>query len=98
MAPNPTRKPVVHVPDEIGNKYRFVVVAGKRCEQLQQGAYPKVEVVVPVNRLGHPQEAPKLASFWAQVSEKEVEEGRIAFEEPEVVALDYTTEAPISVE
>jgi hypothetical protein len=27
-----------------------------------------------------------------------VEEGRIAFEEPEVITLDYTTEIPISVE
>ena len=93
-----TQKPIVQIPEEIGNKYRFVVVAGKRCEQLQHGAYPKVEVVVPVNRLGQPQEAPKLASFWAQVSVKETEESRIAFEESEVIVPDYTTEAPISVE
>jgi|TergutMp193P3_1026864.scaffolds.fasta_scaffold57493_2 hypothetical protein len=93
-----TQKPTVNIPEEVANKYRFVVVAGKRCEQLQHGAFPKVEVVVPINRLGQPQEAPKLASFWAQVSVKEVEEGRIAFEEPEVVSLDYTTEAPISVD
>jgi hypothetical protein len=92
------QRPIVRIPDEIGNKYRFVVVAGKRCEQLQHGAYPKVEVIVPVNRLGQPQEAPKLASFWAQVSVKEIEEGRIAFEEPEVDSLDYTTEAPISID
>ena len=32
---------------EVPEPYRFVVVAGKRCEQLQRGAYPKVEVVVP---------------------------------------------------
>jgi hypothetical protein len=88
----------VYVPEEVGNKYRFVVVAGKRCEQLQQGAYPKVEVVVPANRLGQPQDAPKLASFWAQVSVKEVEESRIAFEEREIEDQDYTTEVPISVE
>ncbi|MCL1894494.1 MAG: DNA-directed RNA polymerase subunit omega [Holophagaceae bacterium] len=95
---NAAQRPIVHVPEEIGNKYRFVVVAGKRCEQLQHGAFPKVEVVVPVNRLGQAQDAPKLASFWAQVSVKEVEEGRIAFEEHEVITLDYTTEVPISVE
>jgi hypothetical protein len=96
--PSANQRPVVYIPEEVGNKYRFVVVAGKRCEQLQQGAYPKIEVVVPVNRLGQPQEAPKLASFWAQVSVKEIEEGRIAFEEQEVVDLDYTTEVPISIE
>lgn len=93
-----TQRTIVHVPEEIENKYRFVVVAGKRCEQLQRGAYPKVEVTVPVSKLGHPMEAPRLASFWAQVGVREVEESRIAFEEPEVFMPDYTTEAPISVE
>ncbi len=89
---------IVHVPDEIANKYRFVAVAGKRCDQLQRGAYPKVEVIVPMSKQGHPQDAPKLASFWAQVSVREVEESRIAFEEAEIIPLDYTTELPISVE
>jgi hypothetical protein len=93
-----TQRTIVHVPEEIANKYRFVVIAGKRCEQLQRGAYPKVEVIVPVNKLGQPQDAPRLASFWAQVGIREVEESRIAFEESEVAMLDYTTEAPISVE
>ena len=37
-----TQRTIVRVPDEIANKYRFVVVAGKRCEQLQRGAFPKV--------------------------------------------------------
>ncbi|MDE3032646.1 MAG: hypothetical protein KGI56_03185 [Acidobacteriota bacterium] len=93
-----TQRTIVRVPEEIGNKYRFVVVAGKRCEQLQRGAFPKVEVVVPVNKHGQAQDAPKLASFWGQVAVAEVEENRIAFEEPEVITLDYTTEIPISVE
>ena len=93
-----TQRTIVRIPEEIGNKYRFVVVAGKRCDQLQRGAFPKVEVVVPVNRHGQAQDAPKLASFWGQVAVAEVEENRIAFEEPEVITLDYTTEAPISVE
>ncbi|MBI3132187.1 MAG: hypothetical protein HYZ13_12770 [Acidobacteria bacterium] len=89
---------IVRVPDEIGNKYRFAVISGKRCEQLQRGAFPKVEVVVPVNRQGQAQDAPKLASFWAQVGIQEVEENRIGWEEGEVLNLDYTTETPISVE
>ena len=93
-----SQRTVVHIPDEIANKYRFLVVAGKRCEQLQRGAFPKVEVQVPMNKLGQPQEAPRLASFWGQVSIREVEEGRIAFEVPEVISLDYTLEVPISVE
>ena len=93
-----TQRTVVHIPEEVANKYRFVVVAGKRCEQLQRGAFPKVEVVVPVNRLGQAQDAPRLASFWSQVGVREVEESRIAFETPEVTLYDYTTEVPISVE
>lgn len=93
-----SQRTVVHIPEEVANKYRFVVVSGKRCEQLQRGAFPKVEVQVPVNKLGQPQEAPKLASFWGQVGIREVEEGRIAFEEGDILSLDYTTEAPISVE
>ena len=93
-----TQRTIVHIPEEITNKYRFVVVAGKRCEQLQRGAYPKVEVQVPVNKLGQPQEAPRLASFWGQVAIKETEEARIAFEEPKITPLDYTTEIPISVD
>lgn len=93
-----TQRAVVHVPEEVGNKYRFTVVAGKRCEQLQRSAFPKVEVVVPANKLGQAQDAPRLASFWAQVAVREVEESRIAFETPEVTVFDYTTEVPISVE
>ncbi len=89
---------IVKIPTEIGNKYRFVSVAGKRCDQLQRGAYPKVEVIVPMTKQGHAQDAPKLASFWAQVAVREVEESRIAFEEPDITPLDYTTELPISVE
>lgn len=93
------QRTVVHVPEEIGNKYRFVVIAGKRCEQLQRGAYPKVEVQVPVNKLGQPQEAPRLASFWCQVAIKETEEARIAFEEPKIDSAYFvTTETPISAD
>ncbi len=93
-----SQRPVIRIPEEIGNKYRFVMVAGKRCEQLQRGAYPKVEVIVPMNKLGQAQDAPKLASFWSQFAITEVEESRIAFETPEITIFDYTTEVPISVE
>jgi hypothetical protein len=92
------QRTIVRVPEEIGNKYRFAVVTGRRCEQLQRGAFPKVEVIVPVNKHGQAQDAPKLASFWAQVGIREVEENRIAWEEGEILTLDYTIEAPISVE
>jgi len=93
-----TQRTVVHIPEEVSNKYRFVVVAGKRCEQLQRGAFPKVEVIVPVNRMGQAQDAPRLASFWSHVAVEEVEQDKIGFETPEVTLYDYTHEAPISVE
>ncbi len=93
-----TQRTIVRVPEEIANKYRFVVVAGKRCDQLQRGAFPKVEVIVPMNKHGQAQDAPKLASFWSQVSMAEVEENRIAFEEADVLHIDDTTVVPISGE
>ena len=58
-----SQRTIVHVPEEIGNKYRFAVIAGKRCEQLQKSAYPKVEVIVPVDKHGAPQDAPRLAKL-----------------------------------
>ena len=93
-----SQRTIVRVPEEIGNKYRFVVIAGKRCEQLQRGAFPKVEVVVPVNKHGQAQDAPKLASFWGQVAMAEVEENRIAFEESDLSPLEDTSVVPISGE
>ena len=59
---------------------------------------PLVEVVVPVNKHGQAQDAPKLASFWGQVAVAEVEENRIAFEEAEILTIEDTTVVPISGE
>lgn len=33
----------MQIPEEIGSKYRFIVLAGERVEQLQKGAKPRVE-------------------------------------------------------
>jgi len=54
--------------------------------------------VVPVNKHGQAQDAPKLASFWGQVAVAEVEENRIAFEEAEIAPINDTTVVPISSE
>ena len=31
------------IPEEVGSKYRFIVLAGQRVAQLQRGATPRVE-------------------------------------------------------
>ncbi|HEX4823325.1 MAG TPA: DNA-directed RNA polymerase subunit omega [Candidatus Polarisedimenticolaceae bacterium] len=33
------------IPESFGSKYRFVMLAALRAEQLQQGALPRVETV-----------------------------------------------------
>lgn len=35
----------MHVPENIGSKYRLIVLAGQRVSQLQRGAEPRVENV-----------------------------------------------------
>ena len=55
------------VPQEIGSKYRMIVLAGKRVAQLQQGATPRVE--------GMENEKP------GHVAMQEIIEGKIEFKE-----------------
>lgn len=33
----------MQIPEEIGSKYRLIVLAGERVRQLQKGATPRVE-------------------------------------------------------
>jgi len=33
----------MHIPEEIGSKYRLIVLAGERVRQLQKGASPRIE-------------------------------------------------------
>lgn len=33
----------MHIPDEIGSKYRLIVLAGERVRQLQKGASPRID-------------------------------------------------------
>lgn len=92
------RRTIVRIPQEIGNKYRFAVITGRRCAQLQEDAFPKVEVVVPMAKNGQAQDAPRLASFWSNVAIKEVEQDKIAWEERKVEEAGDIFETPISVE
>ena len=43
-----TQRTIVRVPDEIANKYRFVVVAGKRCEEAEIAPLEET-IVVPIS-------------------------------------------------
>lgn len=92
------RRTIVRIPQEIDNKYRFAVITGRRCAQLQEDAYPKIDVVVPVAKNGQPQDAPRLASFWSNVAIQEVEQDKIAWEERKVEEPGDIFETPISIE
>jgi DNA-directed RNA polymerase subunit omega len=54
-----------NVPENIGSKYRFIVIAAERAKQLQNRAKPKVKI-----RSTKP----------AKIAMKEVELGLISFE------------------
>ena len=34
---------MIHFPQDLGSKYRFVTLAAQRCDQLIRGAKPRVE-------------------------------------------------------
>lgn len=55
------------IPDSIGSKYRFIIIAAERAKQLQNRAKPKVKI-----RSAKP----------AKVAMREVEEGLISFDIP----------------
>jgi DNA-directed RNA polymerase subunit omega len=54
-----------NIPENIGSKYRFIIIAAERAKQLQNRAKPKVKI-----RSTKP----------AKIAMKEVEEGLISFE------------------
>ena len=53
------------IPENIGSKYRFIIIAAERAKQLQNRAKPKVKI-----RSAKP----------AKIAMREVEEGLIGFE------------------
>jgi DNA-directed RNA polymerase subunit omega len=53
------------IPENIGSKYRFIIIAAERAKQLQNRAKPKVKI-----RSTKP----------AHIAMREVEEGLISFE------------------
>jgi DNA-directed RNA polymerase subunit omega len=55
------------IPENIGSKYRFIILAAERAKQLQNKARPKVKI-----RSAKP----------AKIAMREVEEGLISFEIP----------------
>ena len=61
------------IPEEVENKYRFVTLAAKRAEQLQQGALPRVSA------------AGRKATVVAQ---DEVAAGLVELWDPEAPAAD----------
>ncbi len=55
------------VPDSIGSKYRFIIIAAERAKQLQNKAKPKVKVK---------------SAKPAKIAMREVEDGLISFDIP----------------
>jgi DNA-directed RNA polymerase subunit omega len=53
------------VPENIGSKYRFIIIAAERAKQLQNKARPKVKIK---------------STKPARIAMQEVEEGLISFE------------------
>ncbi|MBP1595581.1 MAG: polymerase Rpb6 [Acidobacteria bacterium] len=56
------------IPENIGSKYRFIIIAAERAKQLQNRAKPKVRVK---------------SAKPARIAIREVEENLIAFEIPQ---------------
>jgi len=59
---------MVKIPESIGSKYRFIIVAAERAKQLQSRAKPKVKIK---------------SNKPAKIAMKEVEEGLVSFEIPQ---------------
>jgi len=53
------------IPDNVGSKYRFIVLVGQRVAQLQKGAKPKIE-------------ADKKMKF-TEIATREIQEGVVKF-------------------
>jgi DNA-directed RNA polymerase subunit omega len=53
------------IPDAIGSKYRFIIIAAERAKQLQNNAKPKIKTK---------------STKPAHIAMKELEEGLISFE------------------
>ncbi len=53
------------VPENIGSKYRFIIIAAERAKQLQNNARPKIKTK---------------STKPAHIAMREVEEGLISFE------------------
>ena len=57
------------IPESIGSKFRFIIIAAERAKQLQNNAKPKIKTK---------------ATKPAYVAMREVEQGLISFEIPKV--------------
>jgi DNA-directed RNA polymerase subunit omega len=56
---------MVKIPENVGSKYRFIIIAAERAKQIQNKARPKIKTK---------------STKPAYIAMKEVEEGLISFE------------------
>ncbi len=59
---------MIKIPENVGSKYRFIIIAAERAKQLQNKAKPKIKTK---------------STKPAYIAIKEVEEGLIGFEVPQ---------------
>ncbi len=59
------------IPENIGSKYRYIIIAAERAKQLQSNAKPKIKTK---------------STKPAHIAMKEVQEGLISFEIVELVS------------
>jgi DNA-directed RNA polymerase subunit omega len=59
---------MIKIPENVGSKYRFIIIAAERAKQLQNKAKPKIKTK---------------STKPAYIAMKEVEQGLISFEIPQ---------------
>lgn len=69
----------MQIPDKVGSKYRFIVLAGQRVAQLQKGAKPRVysRVKIKMTQMA----IKELATGKIEFTRKSVDEGGLVYGE-----------------
>ena len=65
------------ISEEVGSKYRFIILSGQRVSQLQRGAKPRLE---------HPEK-----TKMTQIAMNELAEGKLTFRKIDLEARDNPT-------
>lgn len=64
------------IPNRVDSKFRFVLLAARRAEQMMRGAQPKVELKTSKKTRAAMEEIMEEAIGWGYGTEEEVAEGQ----------------------